>query len=309
MHGRDLIRHLSMSKSSLFFLFLQMIGVLLIAWSWAFRLPPPGYAVAVLAFVAAAMTFQEDMRGWQKAIWLLLIGGLLAIEMKAIRMDRKIAACEALKDRAAQDQHFTEIRRGQDADFKTVTEGFSKTLAQNEKEFSATQRALEATLKAANITLKQTLPYAQLHVTRTELEPRGADLAIGQLILHVFVINDGNQNASNITVLTKAYVPDKSSDIKQTFENDWKTLAKKMRGDIPPHQPLQMLDTSIQFSDKEMTDILQGTKAIVYITRIAYSDSTGKWFSDNCSLAFPRLGKPHVCSYLNDQRYEAPVDK
>ena len=58
------------------------------AWLW-FHVPAPGRAVAVLAAVAAAMSIHGEMKGWQKAIWMVLIGFLLCIEIRAIDNDRQ----------------------------------------------------------------------------------------------------------------------------------------------------------------------------------------------------------------------------
>jgi hypothetical protein len=311
MQGRDLIRYLLRHK--FLFLTLQVIGVAVILFWWRqSHLPPPGYAVAVLGVAAAIMSIQEDMQGWQKAIWLLLMGGFLAIELRAISADRKNTADEALRERNAQDQRFADIREAQNEDFKTITKGFTDTLNQNEKEFSATQHAIATTLHAANTTLNQTRPHALLHEERTDfaLKSMSPDGRHHQLILHVFLINDGNENVSDVEGLTRAYLLDKPiQEIKNEFENDWKTQATKISEKIPLHEPVQLIDIPSQLSEQEITDLFQGAKIIVYITRIAYKDSTGKWLSDQCSYGSPKTGQPHICSFLNEQRYPAPKNK
>jgi hypothetical protein len=304
MHMRDWFH--SLQKQKWLFLVLQVLGVIVAAiWYRTSHIPPPGYAVAVLAFAAALMSLQKDMVDWQAAIWMLLIGFLLVIELKAIRIDRETTTRDALSERAAQDLHFSDIRKRQDADFKKLTEGFSATLAQNEKEFSATQRALASTLKSAEITRSQTKPYARLHVDHTIFAP----VPNNRLEFHVFVVNDGAETPTKVSILTRAYPRDKvDSEIKAIFESDWKTQAKAAPGEMSPHEIFQMQDTVSELTGDEAAAVAEGKKVVVYITRLAYSDSAGRWFSDQCSVAVARGGRPHLCSFLNTQRYAAPPE-
>ena len=59
----------------------------------------PGFAVAVIAVLAAAMSVHPDMQPWQKFVWLLFIGAFLITELRAIRQDRITADLKALQDR------------------------------------------------------------------------------------------------------------------------------------------------------------------------------------------------------------------
>jgi len=56
---------------------------------WWRHLPPPGYAVAVIAILAALMSIHGDIKPWQKAAWMLLMGAFLIIEFDAIAKDRQ----------------------------------------------------------------------------------------------------------------------------------------------------------------------------------------------------------------------------
>jgi hypothetical protein len=55
---------------------------------WWKHLPAPGWAVAVLAFGAALMTLRERMSEKEKAIWIVLLGVLLVIELRTISKER-----------------------------------------------------------------------------------------------------------------------------------------------------------------------------------------------------------------------------
>jgi hypothetical protein len=55
---------------------------------WEFRVPSPGKAVTALAVAAAAMSIRGEMRGKEKAAWMLLLFALLAVELRSIDDDR-----------------------------------------------------------------------------------------------------------------------------------------------------------------------------------------------------------------------------
>jgi len=48
----------------------------------------PGNAVAIVAGLAAAMSIHTDMKGWQKAFWMILMGVFVVLELKSIKTDR-----------------------------------------------------------------------------------------------------------------------------------------------------------------------------------------------------------------------------
>src|ERR1700730_14264349 len=65
---------------------------------WLFRLPSSGIAVALLASVAGAMSLDGGPKGRRKFFWLILLGFLTSLEIRAIQ-----------KDRSDQDDHFFKI--------------------------------------------------------------------------------------------------------------------------------------------------------------------------------------------------------
>jgi hypothetical protein len=100
--------------------------------SWLYRhTPTPGWAVAILAVAAAAMSIHGEMRGWQKAVWMILIAALLGIELRAISKDRTDAEAKALQTQNAQEESFRAIREQQDADFKETARGLDTEIRQS----------------------------------------------------------------------------------------------------------------------------------------------------------------------------------
>jgi len=121
------------------FLVLQIICGLVTWYLWK-HLPNPGWAVALLAFVAASMSIHGDMHGWQKAIWMCIIGALLVIELRSINTDRFIRDQQAIADRSMQE-----------AEFKATAGGLKAAIV-----------GIDSTLKTANTTLLQTRPKAAI---------------------------------------------------------------------------------------------------------------------------------------------------
>src|SRR5262245_18963068 len=70
------------------FVFGQVVGVAYVVYWWRV-LPPPGYAIALLAILAAAMSLHGEMRAGHKAAWMVLLGFCLGLEFRAIRHDRE----------------------------------------------------------------------------------------------------------------------------------------------------------------------------------------------------------------------------
>ena len=96
-----------------------------------FRVPAPGWAVAGIAVVAAAMSLQNGMFGWQKALWMLIIGVLLVVELKAITEDRLAAQLQAKTDRQEQDTHFARVLADNNSRFQAMMNANSNLLAKS----------------------------------------------------------------------------------------------------------------------------------------------------------------------------------
>jgi hypothetical protein len=105
--------------------FSVQIAILLTAVFWWRHLPPPGYAVALLALAAAALSVHEGTSAWQKALWMLTIGAMLPIEFRAIN-----------KDRAAQDAAHQQQRVEQLNEFNRITSALQMSMDINQQQFA-----------------------------------------------------------------------------------------------------------------------------------------------------------------------------
>ena len=88
-----------------FFLAIQIVIAICIVLFW-FHPPHAGWAVAIMAAVAATMSMHGDIKPRQKMAWMLLISGLLFVELRAISGDRKEVDIQAAKDRSDADDRF-----------------------------------------------------------------------------------------------------------------------------------------------------------------------------------------------------------
>jgi hypothetical protein len=115
-------------KSNKIFLLLELSFIPFALWWIPYRhLPAPGWAVAFVAGAAAFMSVHDAMKGWQKAIWMVLIGAFLLTELRAINKDRAESQHQAAEDRKNQDIAFATVLRGQNEEFNSMVRGFTDT--------------------------------------------------------------------------------------------------------------------------------------------------------------------------------------
>src|ERR1035438_6903471 len=132
--GKDqqLKQAFSVLKHSWPFFLVQCAAVVWLGW-WLRYIPPPGYAIGLLAVLAAAMSVQVEMRGWQKAAWLLLIGGCLFLEFRAIEQDRTKHDREAKEVRKEEHDKFEQIAQSIELSIANSQEQFSTTMARTDR--------------------------------------------------------------------------------------------------------------------------------------------------------------------------------
>src|SRR5216683_7854909 len=76
-----------MERRHWFFNAVQLAAIIGATYCWR-HLPPTGYAIGIVAVLAAVMTVHGEMRHGHKVVWMLLIGAFLFIEFRAIDHDR-----------------------------------------------------------------------------------------------------------------------------------------------------------------------------------------------------------------------------
>lgn len=135
------------------FSFIQIATLSLAVWWYVklpLHLPVPGVAVAWIAVVAAVMSVQPDMRNWQKAAWILIIGILLNVETHAIAKDRSDNDQTVAADRKQQDDNFNGIRTQQESEFRGTVGKLQESVQQSEEQFEKTMSASQRIAEKAS---------------------------------------------------------------------------------------------------------------------------------------------------------------
>lgn len=132
-HLRRATEHLRENRIWPYLFRVTQFGSLLLFLRWWWHIPPPGYAVGVLAVLAAVMSLhiEAKMQWWEKSFWMLLMGSFLVLEFKAIRQDRTEQDSKHQTELAAQAEKNKET-------IETILRTHNETMAQNQKQFGDT---------------------------------------------------------------------------------------------------------------------------------------------------------------------------
>lgn len=271
------------------------------------RLPPPGYAVAGIAVIAAVMSVHTGMRPWQKGVWFLLIGAFLATELRAISKDRIDSAAQFATDRQKQDEAFQGVRSAQDKDLSVSVGSFTTAIA-----------GIQSTLKAANKTLLQTQPHAAIRLDRLEFAgtPPATLKPDMEYNFNLSYVNAGTVAATDLKILGKIY-PATADDLgaqkelERQFEDAWRTDANLTAAPMIPSSPL--FSTIPRTFSAEELEHSGPTWTFYALIRFEYSDETGRWRTDACQ-AFQRESSGTIDTNLTHpcgtfQRFRYPVAK
>jgi|SRR5579859_2781852 len=289
------------------FLIIQ-ICLCLVAYRFWRHIPVPGWSVALIAFVAAAMSIHQEMSAWQKVFWMAIIGALLVVELRAISNDRNDSQRQALQDRKTQDELFKKIRDAQDADFRATATDLQTAIA-----------GISSTLRATNGTLKQTQPHAVLRIGDVELtnEPTAPKLFQPgiEYNFNMPLENYGNEKGLLTKRAGEIYVakPDDlaiQNELTQRFEKQWKALPKNLGTTIAPPNVSIFWSEKRVFSNDELRTLNLEGGTVYFFRRVEYSDSTGTWWTDRCDH-YQRVGSvvflkvAHACLTFQNDRYSA----
>ena len=110
---------------------------------WEFNIPSPGKSVGGLAVAAAVMSFRGEMRGKEKAAWILLLFAFLAVELRSIDQERNANEQLRALARAEEENNFRDIG-------KNITTGIAGVLDQSHRQFDATMQQFAANVKQSN---------------------------------------------------------------------------------------------------------------------------------------------------------------
>lgn len=238
--------------NALLFGAIQAAAAFLAYWWWN-HVPPTGYAVAVIAVIAAIMSIQGEMRGWQKAIWMLIIGAVLLVEFHAIRKDRLDEANS----------------------FSAIGDGIKATIQQSQKQFEATISKFGEAIKTE--TGGDSICYLDFEPVLNNMAALTA-VRIGKYPLRN--VNANILDRAKIQAAINAYVKSRTPDkvdvqemgkISESLDNyrqrvgDFATTSRFIGG-------YQMTE-----SDNQSFDILFGSFNAEWIERIELRRIGGKW--------------------------------
>lgn len=116
-----------------FFRSIQIASLALGFYWWLWKLPVPGYAIGVLAVLAAVMSLHIEARvqWWDKSVWMLLMGAFLVLEFKAINEDRRI------QDETHRNELAAQAKANQNT-ITTILNTANEQSAQNQRQFKQT---------------------------------------------------------------------------------------------------------------------------------------------------------------------------
>ncbi len=119
----------ALSPSHRAFSCIKLLFFAVLVWFFLVKLPPSGYAVALIACAAALMSVHAEMNGWQKAVWMLIIGGFLIVELRSISHDRTVSNESAKNVRDEQDRNFSQILKNNRDEVADNKNKFSATMS------------------------------------------------------------------------------------------------------------------------------------------------------------------------------------
>jgi hypothetical protein len=247
-----------------FFLMVQLCAVGFAAYWWR-HLPAPGYAIGVLAVLAAVMSIHSEMRRWHKAVWMLLIGAFLFLEFRAIDQDRR--------DNETKEAGIRKEERS----------SFAAILKQNQDQFDKTMNNLSSIIQSS-------ADVAKLSKENVDELTGGNSYAVVVPIMHpINAQNDfrlvayvaGTHRLSDVQIyVTK--LPDKEFGTKKYWED---FLAGKLpppvfAGTLNPSIN-QLLPSTVNLSSPGITEyvinVFARNRSTVETLRMRLNSSSNRW--------------------------------
>jgi hypothetical protein len=103
----------------------------------------PGFFIAVLAFVAAAVTFRKEPGPREKAVWVFVFLALMLGEIWMMSIDRTRNEADVAKARGQELDQFQRIADSINDSVKQSKNQFDQTVKQQSEDFAATMRQFQ----------------------------------------------------------------------------------------------------------------------------------------------------------------------
>ena len=261
-------------------------------------------------------------------LWTIVVFLLLISEFRAIREQN----AQFIADKKALNSQFKSIRDTENSGFEITVGELQTAIQSSEQQFQHTMFRVKQTLTAAqeatesaNAARLNTMPQAMIELRSIVSDRRSstpdlyenlAPYDFGkQEMMHVSFVNLGTAEADEFQYAGKLYLarPNNLTDqitISSKFDRTWKRSAISSDGPIRPStQPYPAPFKSEGFSAPEMEEVANGKLAIYYFFRFAYSDNTGRWYTDYCGwfkYSTDAIDRGYICSVTPSKRYPAP---
>jgi hypothetical protein len=273
-------------------------------WAWY---PGVGWFISILGLLGVLVPFFRDpkeMSKTEKAIWTLVMFGLLVLELRSITLDQR-----------HHDKEQIEARDRQVAQFKA-------TVDQAQEHFDGTMGAFSTTIKKeeqATMLLQQTIKNTEPRAIVTfqhmdSTDPRPRVLSVGsQLEFNISFTNIGNEDAREVEHASKLYIA--KPDDRETQEELARQFDKWVQSGgnppsattIPSYRPDFYTFKGDPLSADDINRLTAKTATIYVFMRFFWTDHNGHWVKDVCfGYQDPShdLIVSHVCFVNNESPHK-----
>jgi hypothetical protein len=248
-------------------------AIIFIPMYWS---PPIGVYIAALGALAAYMTLRPSQGPVEKAVWVVGIFVLAALEVGNLYHDR--------------DQHEAQeaaARQEQTHEFKVIADGIETSNKNSQQQFDATMKQMGVTLKAAQDTLENTRPKADVQIVGANVLDSQSDIRAKTPVYWNLDYQDFGETPGDHFIATARFfvgrqdnVDDQKRMLKE-FNYYWMHSRRQERPSIFPGPPHFATFDGV-FTQEEVSQLIAHTATIYFVIRFVWTDPTGRWASDYC---------------------------
>jgi hypothetical protein len=219
----------------------------------------------------------RDMHSTHKLLATVAIFALMGIELSDIRADR----IESDSEQAAE-------RERAERNFARIAAGINQSIQEGQRQFDITTSGLRRSLETEQATLYNTLSRASLIVRTITPEPMPLRAGV-PVAFSIHYENPGDDTAQNVRTQVRMYVKrldhtDDENEMHADFEREWhRPGGQRPSGPAVPKTKLLFGFSSPPLMQDQLISVRNHTKTLYMLTRIAWTDRTGRWLSDACS--------------------------